>query len=215
MTTEVMNIHRALAELKLLDTRIDKEIDSAMFCTSARGTEKKLAGMTVDEYKASSASAWDKINDLIKRRDAIKSAIAKSNAQTMVKLGDKEYTVAELIYQNAEGIEKKKLLLDRLHYQYSTAVKNMELKNAGLADRADEFALRSLGGDSKDKASVDPDKLNAFRQTYIEQNSWSMFDGIDSKSKIEALQTEIDKFTAEVDSALSVSNANTQITIEY
>jgi len=215
MTHEVMTIHRALAELKLLDTRISKEISSANFCTSARGTESKLGGMTVEEYKAASAAAWDKINDLIKRRDAIKSAVAKSNAQTVVTVNGKEYTVAELIYQNQEGVNKKMELLERLNRQYSVAVMNMEAKNATLADKADEYTLRSLGGDSKDKSSISVEALNTSRKLYIEQNSWSLFDGIDAKAKIDALQNEIDTFKAEADSALSVTNANTEITIEY
>jgi len=215
MTHEVMTIHRALAELKLLDARISKEISSANFCTSARGTESKLNGMTVEEYKVAGAAAWNKISDLIKRRDAIKSAVAKSNAQTIVKVNDREYTVAELIYQNQEGMNKKKELLEKLNRQYTVAVMNMESKNASLADRADEYTIRSLGGDSKDKSSISVEVLNTSRKLYIEQNSWSLFDGVGAKEKIDALQSEIDTFTAEADSALSVSNANTEITIEY
>ena len=35
MTTESMSIHRALVELKTIDSRIEKAIDSAKFCVSA------------------------------------------------------------------------------------------------------------------------------------------------------------------------------------
>lgn len=35
MTTESMSIHRALVELKTIDSRIIKKIDSAKFCVAA------------------------------------------------------------------------------------------------------------------------------------------------------------------------------------
>jgi len=92
MTTETMTIHRALVELKTIDTRISKEIRSASFCTSAKHGTKKIEGVAVDDYVGAATAAMDKITDLINRRNAIKSAVSKSNAITVVTVGDKTYT---------------------------------------------------------------------------------------------------------------------------
>ena len=42
MTHETMTVHRAMVELKTIDKRINKEIESAAFCTSAKVNMKKL-----------------------------------------------------------------------------------------------------------------------------------------------------------------------------
>lgn len=51
MTTESMSIHRALVELKTIDSRIIKKIDSAKFCVAAKAKTTKLGAITVDEFK--------------------------------------------------------------------------------------------------------------------------------------------------------------------
>lgn len=48
MTTESMSIHRALVELKTIDSRIIKKIDSAKFCVAAKAKATKLGAITVD-----------------------------------------------------------------------------------------------------------------------------------------------------------------------
>lgn len=208
-----ITIHRALAELKLLEKRIDKEIRGASFCVAARNTETKLNGTTVEEYKINSQAALDSISDMIKRRDSIKNAIAKLNATTIVIINGKEYTVAEAIWMNQQGIDSKKQLLAKLQEQYSYAVTNMDTFNARLADKADEAVLRMMGSDSKDTKAVKSDDFIKMKESYMNMGSWSMFSGFDIKKKIDELQTEIDIFTAEVDAALSTSNATTMIDI--
>lgn len=51
MTTETMTIHRALAELKVLDDRIMKLLSEAKFCGAAKNCMQKLGGVTIEEYK--------------------------------------------------------------------------------------------------------------------------------------------------------------------
>lgn len=53
------------------------------------------------------------------------------------------------------------------------------------------------------------------RKSYIEANTMELIDPVNILEKIEALEVEIADFTTEVDSALSVSNALTEITVEY
>lgn len=53
------------------------------------------------------------------------------------------------------------------------------------------------------------------RQDYIDRETMVLVDGIDVKRVKNELADKIDKFKAEVDAALSASNAVTEITIEY
>lgn len=47
MTTETMTIHRALAELKVLENRINKTISDAKFCAAVKQSMKKVNGVSL------------------------------------------------------------------------------------------------------------------------------------------------------------------------
>lgn len=64
MTTETMTIHRALVELKTIDSRIIKKIDSAKFCVAAKAKATKLGAITVDEFKTSAQASYDSAKDV-------------------------------------------------------------------------------------------------------------------------------------------------------
>ena len=110
-TTETMTIHRALVELKTIDKRIGKAIGEANFCMSAKMNAKKLLGQPTEEFTAKAVSAYDKISELIHRRNAIKMAIPVSNATTKIQVGDKTMTVAEAIVMKQIGYQPYKDLL--------------------------------------------------------------------------------------------------------
>lgn len=80
MTTEKMTVHKALAELKVLDDRILAAIGACNLVTTKKNNQDKVRGKTVVEFTADAKSAYDKATDLIKRRNAIKDAVNVSNA---------------------------------------------------------------------------------------------------------------------------------------
>lgn len=91
MTTEKMNVQKALAELKILDDRIVKAINSVEACISNKHSNTKVKGVDIKVYTGVMKSSYDKATDLIKRREAIKRAVVLSNAVTKVTVADKEY----------------------------------------------------------------------------------------------------------------------------
>ena len=97
MTHETMTVHKALAELKIIGDRILNTINNIAFIDSVQNGTKKINGVSVDAYKESIRSCYQKANDLINRRNALKRAVVMSNATTKVTIGDREYTVAEAI----------------------------------------------------------------------------------------------------------------------
>ena len=99
MQKETMSVHKALAERKTLESRINGLINTSRFINVNKHSNEKIEGMPVEDYKKTLQGAWDKATDLIKRQEAINRAVTLSNAVTKVKIGEDEYTVAEAIWQ--------------------------------------------------------------------------------------------------------------------
>ena len=81
MNTEKMTVHRALAELKTLDSRIHKAIQSAKYCAAVRHNDGKIEGVTVEEYKRKIKSDFQSVKSMINRRNAMKRAVVLSNCK--------------------------------------------------------------------------------------------------------------------------------------
>lgn len=211
-TVEKMTIHKALCELKILDSRINNAISSARFCLANKHSNEKVNGVTVEEYQETMKASYNKASDLIRRREAIKRAVVLSNAKTIVKIGGKEYTVVEAIEMNNHGIDLKLQLKNAMKKQYDSAMTAIISKNSVVDDKATEYVVGLFGQKESKTANEEYEKA---RKSYIEANTMELIDPVNILEKIEALEVEIADFTTEVDSALSVSNALTEITVEY
>ena len=217
MTTETMTIHKALAELKTIDDRIDKAIRNTTYVLAVKHSAEKINGKTVANFKEDMRSGYQKVTDLIARRDAMKRAVVLSNATTKIKIGENAYTVAEAIEMKNHGMEFRSALLYQMGSAY-TAAQNELNRNGGeaLEKKAEQYVLAVIAAQPKDsKMSVDSEAMKALRKQYIENNTYDLVDPMDIAKIIEALDAEINEFNAEVDAALSVSNALTVIEFEY
>ena len=216
MTTEKMTIHKALSELKTMDDRIVKAM-SINYVLAVKHSAEKINGLTVEKFKENMKSGYQKVVDLIARRDAMKRAVVLSNASTKVKIGENEYTVAEAIEMKNHGMEFRKGLLNRITKAYNEAQK--ELNNNGgeaLEKKAEQYVLAVIAAQPKDsKMSVDSEAMKALRKTYIENNTYDLLDPLNVTKIMEELDAEINEFEAEIDAALSVSNALTVIEFAY
>ena len=217
MTTEKMTIHKALSELKTIDERIVKAIRSNTYVLAVKHSAEKINGVKVATFRENMKSGYQKVTDLIARRDAMKRAVVLSNATTKVKVGNNEYTVAEAIEMKNHGVEFKKILLQALYTAYGSAQNEFNKNNdEALEKKAEQYVLAVIQAQPKDaKMGVDSDAMKAIRQSYIENNKYDMLDPLDIAKVIEALDAEINEFNSEVDAALSVSNALTVIEFSY
>ena len=213
MTTEKMTVHKALAEIKVMDDRINTAIYSGVYCLANKHSNEKVKGIAVEDYKKVMHGYYDKANDLIKRNEAIKKAVVLSNAVTKVKIGDNEYTVAEAIWMKNHGIDNKEELLEKLQQQYNKAQAEI-LKNNGeeLDKRAEQYVIGIYG--SKE-GKTDTEAFEKTKKEFIKANQYELLDPIGVLKVIEDLEKEIDTFKAEVDAALSTSNAITEIEVTY
>ena len=215
MTAETMTVHKALAELKILGGRRDSKILSGDFVITKKNNQDTVKGKTVEQYKAKTTEAFQKASDLIRRRNAIKNAVVVSNAKTMVKIGDKEYTVVEAIEKKNHGMDYYIQLRDILRQQLSKQKTELEKHNASLQQKAEQFAVAMMGGKDVKDVKTDSDEYVASMNTYIKANTMTLLDPLGIEAKIEELDDMINTFLPEVDAALSVSNAVTTITVEY
>jgi hypothetical protein len=213
MTNEQMTVHKALAELKVIGDRIDKTISQGVYCKANKHSNDKINGVSVEEFKAQIQGSWDKANDLIKRRNAIKRAVVLSNATTKVKIGDNEMTVAEAIEMKNSGMSYKRNLMNTMNQQFVSAIKTIDKENGETLNQKAENYVVGLFGSKEGKTNND--ELEKVRKEYINNNSFDLIDTIKVREKIDALEKEISDFETEIDSMLSTSNAITVITVEY
>lgn len=196
-----MSVTQALPELKLLEKRIDK-LESAI----QEWTKVSHNGAPVDKdkHKKEVEAQLQSYLDLVKRRDAIKRAIILSNAQTKVKVGSFEGTVAEAIEYKL-SIRFKRSLLDGMKQCLQSKREDYEKMKGQVEGRLERLLQSELGKDVK----TNPETITALTNSFRENNKVELVDPLDLAAKIQALEEEIDAFETNVDWVLSESNATT------
>ena len=212
MIHEKMTVHKALAELKTLDDRINSEITGSVFVRANRHNNMKIFGKTIPDFMADTESSYQSVKALINRRNAMKRAVVLSNAITKVNIGGVEYTVAEAIEMNNHGMENLVELRNCLREQYSSVKRMVESENGDKLVKACENYIQATFG-TKEKIN-NPD-IEMAQKVYMTNNTYDIVTGLDIEEVIKELTDRNDTFKAEVDSALSVSNALTVIEFDY
>lgn len=212
MSTEnKISITRALKELKTLDSRITNAITSlnVLDVTQEKFKGKTLKNnSTVDAFTAEVTAKYQSYQDLVKRRNAIKSALVLSNATTKVRIGSKEMTVAEAIDQKTL-LEYKKNLLRSLKTQKTQFDKELEQSRVNMDRQIEVFMQQNLGKDRK----ASGEDYNQIAAPFISANELKLVDPIGVTKVISSLEEEVQTFEADIDIALSESNSRTEITL--
>ena len=203
--TSTISVTQGLAELKLLDKRLSKGLDSIDWI--AVSTKNRRVN-EADLNKSASAS-YQSFMDLVKRRDSIKRAIVLANASTQVTIGKKwAGTVAEAIEQKS-SIKIKKLLLEDM----TTSIRKVESEYQNALEesnnRLDRLLTSELGKDVK----TNPETIAALTASFQETNKVTLVDPLNLKTKANELESEIDAFETNVDWVLSEINGKTMITV--
>ena len=212
MTTETMNIHKAMIELKTLESRILDAISGVQFVLPNKHSNEKLSGIPIKQVAANIVDSYKSATDLIRRRNAIKQAVIRSNSETVVNVCGKEYTVAEAIDMKNNGLKGQKSLLAKLSMDYNKAKRDADMSNASLDSRADNY-VKSMyeNADMKNLS----DDVRKTRESFIESQTVELLDPLGIKKVIDDMNEEINQFMVEIDAALSVSNAVTEIAVSY
>lgn len=212
MSTKEMTVHKALCELKTLGDRIDKKVRNTEFIVGNKHNNDKINDKTIVQWKKDTKAEYQSLMDLIKYRNALKQAVAMSNANTKVTVCGKEYTVAEAIELKNNWIPILKDLSYKLSQNNNQVTITVDRLNDEVERTADEQMERLFSG--KDKTAPTKEMLD-FRNQYIEQRKYDIIDPIGVENEIKNLEDTILDYMVEVDSELSRSNAVTLITVEW
>jgi len=210
---ERMTITRGLAELKLLDSRIEKATNNGFFVVPLQKNKKIFGRLTIEEFSNIAKETLQSVNDLINRRSKIKEAIVISNASTYVTIGSESMTVAEAI-ERKTSISYEKDLLAVLERQLKKAEVEVANGNQAAEAKALEALNTTLGSKNASKTDAsEEDAKNIFDPIY-NRFSWIIVDPAGVATKVIELRKKIEDFELNVDFELSSCNATTFISIE-
>lgn len=202
-----ITITEALVELKLLDKKISKQLDEMKYVVVCQVNKAPSGYRSIEEFEKDANSKLQSVTDLITRRSRIKSSIIMSNSNTYVTIGNVKYTVAEAI-EKKHSIQHNVNLLNKLTSDFTTA--------STLAHRANELAQSKLDANVSTllgkEGKVDTNAVETFTKQFWSINE-SKVVGVEVVKIIEDLKNEIDAFTSEVDTKLTISNSVTKIAI--
>lgn len=205
-----MSIHRALAELKTLDKRIQRGV-SEKFVALQIGEEAPRGFKDLKAFTEDSKAAYQSVKALIDRRNAIKAGITASNASTGVTIAGEKMTVAAAIDRRDTGLQYDKQLLNSLRRQLQAVESEIERERQDVERRLEQRIQSDLG--SKDR-KTNADEVENITKTFMKRYKPGMVDPIAIKEEITRLTNDIEQFEMEVDFTLSESNTQTLIEIE-
>lgn len=201
--TTKMTIHRALAELKLIDSRIESGIN-AIYPSGIHQKGKKIDGHILEEDFIKNAKAnYQSVTDLITRKIDIKRKIVTSNAVTTVKVAGKEMTVSDAITYKAI-VQQKKKLAAYLKQRNQQAIAALNRNNEVVSKNVEILLGNAYG---KDSTKVAKEDLDAISKPYLENNTWNLLDPLGVEKEAASLEKEYTDFETEIDATLSESNS--------
>lgn len=209
MSIEKMTIHRGLAELKLIDAKIEKQIAEINPVSVYQKNKLILGYITEKDFVSNAQSKFDSITTLISRKTTIKAAIMKANGDTHVTIADKTMTITDAINFKST-IKFKKSFNTRLRQLHTSASSNLN-KNNEIVEKNVQILLEQALG--KDNVKTNKDDVDAIRSPYLAANTWYLFDPLSIIEKLDVMEKEISDFETEIDAVLSEINATTFIVI--
>ena len=210
-TTMKMTVLEALSKIKVLNKRVDSAIREVNLVTTVKKNETKINGKDRADYEKEMVGSYQKAVDLINQINAIKAAINKYNAETMISIGGKQMSIAEAIYMKQYGLKNLKELHSRLRDQYTNAMFRLTDENGRqLEQKVDKYRSSLTGADGK----LSPEAQGMIDQ-WRDVNTTVLVDPSNIFAKIAELEKQIDDLESGVDSAIQVANATHVIEITF
>ena len=203
-----LTLTRALAELKLLDSKISKAIQEIKSVSYSVNNIVPEFRVTSDEFKANYNSQMQSIQDLRNNKVILKNALMKANTETKVTIGGKEYTILEALNRKTD-ISTESLLVQTMKKQLSASIANVNSINNSIESNI-ENTIRSKSASSGNQSK---DYIQTVRDSYKPQMPELVNADVVEKL-IKDKEEEISEFIAEADYALSEVNAITKIKVD-
>jgi hypothetical protein len=214
-----ISVAKALAEVRFLDRRIRHIIKNSHFVGMIRG--KHFFPACDDEESPESLGLYRQllinllrnriaelyipfIQGLIRRRDAIKSAVFQFNLNTEVTIAGEKMTLADAV-ELRTSVEYEKLLIAEIKRQYAEIRKQVRHKNDAVCETGDSL-LKSRLGKSRSQI-IGTDDIRKILESYSEQNEWELVCPENIDALITELEDKADQLEFELDYVMSEANA--------
>lgn len=203
-----MSIHRALAELKLYDSKIYNKINE--FKPVGFQISDKLINNNVglEDFKRKAEADFQSIKDMINNKNKLKNAIVKSNAETEVTIAGVTMKVADAINFKALN-EYNKLLINSLKMSLNQNISIVNKHNEKVEEAAQKTIEQAYGKDNKNA-----DLIKSTFDQYQKVHAARLIDPLNAEKQIAELEAKLNAFSTEVDAVLSESNGITQIEVD-
>ena len=209
-----ISVTRALRELKGMDTQILQLAGQPLVFIQKGTTNPEVLGqpnMTPEAMKRATQGNFDKVKAKIAERAALKAAVVKSNAVTVVKISGKEMTVAEAIELKTHISVLKSVQGTHLyHYQN---VQQQVIKGNAEMDRRIEVQLNDVYKREKGKLPT-PEERNEIASPIEKSSKLELVDPTGIAEYLQSNQDFLINFENEVDFTLSEINAKTEIQVQ-
>lgn len=207
-----MTIHRALAELKLIDSKIEKAI-AAIEPTGLMKADKPVNGFfKKEDFEKDVRAKYQSVVDLIDRKIKIKSAIVAANAVTEVNIAGKKMTIAEAINYKAIVVFKKNLVAS-LFKKHNAVKSKFTVENEKITNIALENAKIMIGKQGDDRVKPTDEDVKNIVEPFVKRNEYLLVDPLNVDVLTEKIKDEVVEFEVEVDAILSEINSITLIEV--
>lgn len=201
-----MTIHRALGEIKLYDKKIVDLLDKD-FVLASKKRLAKIHGVDVEKYKEEMKANLQSLRALMRNRQTLKSAIAKSNETTEVTIGGETMTVLDAI-ERKNFMNMRMSVVNTLKSQFNRADREVRMYEDNLQANLENYIKNTT------KELNNKDLIESLTESYKSLNEVVMIDPSNLRLVIEEMTKENDQFNTEVDYVLSESNSNTTIEVD-
>ena len=201
-----MTIHRALGEIKLYDKKIVDLLDKD-FVLASKKRLAKIHGVDVEKYKEEMKANLQSLRALMRNRQTLKSAIAKSNETTEVTIGGETMTVLDAI-ERKNFMNMRMSVVNTLKAQFNRADREVRMYEDNLQANLENYIKNTT------KELNNKDLIESLTESYKSLNEVVMIDPSNLRLVIEEMTKENDQFNTEVDYVLSESNSNTTIEVD-
>lgn len=204
--TEI-TITRALSELKTLRKRFTSEVRELNLVAVKQGEKLRSPNTSykVEDFEKKAKESIQRVDALYNRIIAIKTAIDKSNSETMIKIGNHEMTIQDALVKK-KYIELEEEKLAKLKNLMNKARQDFDDANNENNTLIEKMVARE---DPSQKSGIKEDAEQFVNKT----RKLSMVDPLGLDSVIKSLEGDIETFKTNIDYALSESNATTKISI--
>lgn len=204
-----LTIHHALMELKTLDKRITRALGNKFVGYRVGDLGVVQNYKSNEDFIKEAKASIDSVQGLINRRNEIKKKLIASNAVTEITVAGVTMTVAEAI-DRKDAISYDKQLYNTLRNQYNTVQRDLLNAEVVMNQKIDARSNEMGANGSK----VNSSELQEIERMVERRYKPAIIDPIEIVKQMDTLIESIEKFEAEVDAALSVSNAKTMIDVE-